>query len=156
MRNPSSGHDPVARARQLFLENRFYCAESVLLAVAEHAGIESDLIPAVATGFCSGLARTGGMCGALQGGIMALGMLHGRTDPDESPDDCYGRVQALILEFTDVYDSANCNMLLGCDLTTPEGREKFRQENLAEEKCAAITEEATRLVLRHSDVDRPG
>jgi len=37
------------RSRQLF-ESGYYCAESVLLAVAESQGIKSDLIPKIATG----------------------------------------------------------------------------------------------------------
>ena len=43
------------RSRELF-DSGFYCAESVLLAIAESQGIESDLIPRIATGFCSGIA----------------------------------------------------------------------------------------------------
>ncbi|HOO88447.1 MAG TPA: hypothetical protein PK442_12150, partial [Synergistales bacterium] len=37
-----------------------YCAESALLAVAEARGTRSELIPNIATGFCSGMARTCG------------------------------------------------------------------------------------------------
>jgi hypothetical protein len=50
------------RSLELFTSGYFY-AESVLLAIAESRGIQSDLIPRRATGFCSGIARTGGMCG---------------------------------------------------------------------------------------------
>ena len=50
----------------------------MLLSAAEHQGIESDLIPKIATGFCSGVAQTGGMCGAYSGAVMALSMVHGR------------------------------------------------------------------------------
>jgi dihydrofolate reductase len=38
----------------------------VLLAIAESQGIQPDLIPRIATGFCSGISRTGGMCGAVR------------------------------------------------------------------------------------------
>jgi len=55
------------KSRELF-DSGFYCAESVLLAIAGHKGIQSDLIPGIATGFCSGMSRTCGMCGAVTGG----------------------------------------------------------------------------------------
>jgi hypothetical protein len=40
----------------------FFSAESVLLAIAESQGIQSDFIPRIAIGFCSGLSRISGMC----------------------------------------------------------------------------------------------
>jgi len=62
----------------------FFCAESVLLAIAERRGIQSDLIPRIATGFCSGISRTGGLCGAVSGAIMGINLVAGRNSPSES------------------------------------------------------------------------
>jgi len=45
------------RSGELF-DSGFWCAESVLLAVAESKGIKSDIIPKIATGFCAGISRT--------------------------------------------------------------------------------------------------
>ncbi len=55
----------------------------MLLAVAESEGIQSDFIPKIATGFCGGVSRTCGMCGAVSGGIMAIGLFAGRNAPTE-------------------------------------------------------------------------
>jgi hypothetical protein len=49
-------HDVARRSRELF-ESGFLCAESVLLAVSEAEGVRSDLIPKIATGFCSGMDK---------------------------------------------------------------------------------------------------
>jgi C_GCAxxG_C_C family probable redox protein len=57
------------RSIELFTSG-YFCAESVLMAIAESQGIQSDLIPKIATGFCSGIARTGSICGAVCGAIM--------------------------------------------------------------------------------------
>ena len=65
------------RSRELF-NSGFYCAESVLMAIAESRGIRSDLIPRIATGFCSGMARTGGQCGAVSGAMMGISLATGR------------------------------------------------------------------------------
>ena len=70
------------RSLELF-QSGFFCAESVLLAIAESQGIQSDLIPRIATGFCSGISRTGGMCGAVSGAIMGIGLVAGRNSPAE-------------------------------------------------------------------------
>jgi len=140
------------RARNMFRNKEFLCAESVLLALAERAGVESELLPGIASGFCSGLARTSGMCGAVSGAVMALGMLHGRQAPGEPVDEIYGRVQALILEFCEVHESIHCRVLLGCDLGTPEGREAFQASNLGETRCERFIADAVRLALLHSDL----
>ena len=83
------------RSVELF-KSGFFCAESVLLAIAESQGIQSDLIPRIATGFCSGISRTGGICGAVSGAIMGINLLAGRNSPAESIEVSYALTQKLI------------------------------------------------------------
>ncbi|MBW8011897.1 MAG: C_GCAxxG_C_C family protein [Chloroflexi bacterium] len=95
------------RSIELF-KSGMYCAESVLKVVAEANVIESDLIPAIATGFCSGIARTGGLCGAVSGGILGLGLITGRNSPGESVEKNYTQVQELIKKFEEKFGDTNC------------------------------------------------
>jgi len=44
------------RGKKAF-ESGLYCAESVVSVIAEEEGIKSDIIPGIATGFCSGISR---------------------------------------------------------------------------------------------------
>src|SRR5512136_2225690 len=74
----------------------YFCAESVLQAIAEDLGIQSELIPKIASGFCSGIARTGGMCGAVSGAIMGINLAAGRSSPSESIEPSYALTQKLI------------------------------------------------------------
>ena len=116
------------------------------MAVAESQGIESDLLPKIATGFCSGLSRTGGPCGALTGAIMALNLLTGRSEPGASVDRNYALVNELIDQFEGKFGSTNCKQLTGVDLGTEEGQAKFREKNQIS-NCLDYAEEATRIVL---------
>jgi C_GCAxxG_C_C family probable redox protein len=134
------------RARQLF-ESGYYCAESILKAVAEAHGIESNIVPAIATGFCSGQARTCGQCGALSGAIMSVGMVIGRRSPEDTVDKTYEAVREVIAAFQGRYNSTGCEGLLGCDLGTQEGRDRFDSQNLREQ-CLNYTEEAAGIVIR--------
>ncbi len=136
----------VQRSKELF-ESGYYCAESVLLAIAEEKGFQSDLIPRIATGFCSGMARTCGVCGAVSGGIMSLSLLTGRSSPDESVEENYAAVQKLLSAFEGKFGSTNCKELIACDLGTREGQETFEANNLFEQ-CTRYTEEATRLTMQ--------
>ena len=116
------------------------------MAVAESQGIESDLIPKIATGFCSGLARTGGPCGALNGGILGLNLLTGRSKPGAPVDRNYALVRALIDQFESKFGSTHCKQLTGVDLGTAEGQAKFREKNQIV-NCLTYAEEVTRMVL---------
>ena len=100
------------------------------MAVAEAKGIESELIPKIATGFCSGLARTADLCGAVTGGILAINMMTGRTEPDQSVEENYELVRQLIERFKGEFGSINCKVLSECDLGTDAGQQKFKDDNI--------------------------
>ncbi len=129
------------RSGELFRQG-FCCAESVLQALAESRSIKSELIPKIATGLCGGIARTGGICGAVSGSVLALNILAGRSSPAESPDRNVRLVQALLRDFETKFGSTTCERLIGCRLDTPEGRRFFRENQVREKKCQRFTEEA--------------
>jgi C_GCAxxG_C_C family probable redox protein len=133
------------RSRELF-QSGFFCAESVLLAIAESKGIQSDLIPRIATGFCSGISRTGGMCGAVSGAIMGINLVAGRNSPAESLEVSYALIQKLISRFESHYGSVNCRQLIGCDLATEAGQSYFMENHLMD-SCLQYAEGATSMAL---------
>ncbi len=133
------------RSLELF-RSGFFCAESVLLAIAESQGIQSDLIPRIATGFCSGISRTGGMCGAVSGAIMGINLAAGRNSPAESLEISYTLTQELISRFERQFGSINCRQLIGCDLATEAGQRYFMENHLME-RCLQYAEDATRMAV---------
>lgn len=98
--------------------------------MAEQQGIQSDVIPKIATGFCSGLSRTGGMCGAVSGAVMGIGLAFGRAEPGGTPDLVYSAVRSFIERFEARYSSSSCLELTGVHLGTPEGQAAFREKNV--------------------------
>jgi C_GCAxxG_C_C family probable redox protein len=135
----------AARGRELF-DGSLYCAESVLQVVAEQQGISSPLIPRIATGFCSGLARTGGPCGAVTGAVMAMGLLSGRDGGTEEVLPCYEAVQRFLDRFQERFGAISCPGLIGVDLGTPEGRAAFEQQGL-HDRCRGFVEGAASMVI---------
>jgi C_GCAxxG_C_C family probable redox protein len=133
------------RSLELF-KSGYFCAESVLLAIAENQGIQSDLIPKIATGFCSGISRTGGMCGAVSGAIIGINLVAGRSSPSESVELSYALTQKLISHFERQYGTVNCRQLIGCDLATEEGQRYFLENHLLE-RCFQYAEDATRMAI---------
>ena len=114
--------------------------------MAESKNYQSELIPKIATGFCGGISRTCGMCGAVSGAIMTINLFYGRSVPDESVETSYIAVRKLIDMFESKFGSTNCKQLIGCDLGTEEGRHIFMSNNLIEQ-CRNYTEEATRMAM---------
>ena len=139
------GDQASERSMELFMSG-FFCAESVLLALAEHQGIQSDLIPKIATGFCSGISCTGGMCGALSGAIMGINLVVGRNSSSDSIALSYTLTQKLISQFEMQHGTVNCRQLIGCDLATEEGQ-RFYWENNRMERCLQYADEATRMAI---------
>ena len=139
--------DPVAKSGELF-ESGYMCAESVLMALCEHRGVESDLVPRAASGFCAGIGRTSGLCGAVAGAVMALGVFQGRNVPEDDKERIFSLTARLLAEFKSRYGSCNCTELLGCDLGTPEGREAFATKEMRKNTCVPLTQGATEIVVK--------
>jgi C_GCAxxG_C_C family probable redox protein len=102
----------------------------VLLALAEQQGIRSDVIPQIATGFCSGLSRTDGMCGAVSGAVMGIGLALGRSQPGMKTDPAYIAVGSFLERFESQFGSHSCLELTGVHLGTPEGQTAFREKDI--------------------------
>ncbi len=141
-------HNPekvASRSRELF-DQGYFCSESVLMALAETYGKNLSGMCDLMTGFGGGIARSGGMCGALSGGIAAIGMLFGRKDTTFSKDECYTLTYNLVKEFGRRFGSTSCSGVLGCDISTIEGAENFATQGLEETICARVTEESAGLL----------
>ena len=117
-----------------------------MLSVAESKNIQSEVIPKISSGFCGGIARTCGLCGAVSGAVMAIGLFYGRSAPDEPFNKSYIPVQKMINTFENKFGSTNCKVLIGLDLGTEEGVKKFLSENKIVQ-CKKFTEEATRMAM---------
>jgi len=132
----------------------YLCAESVVLGLAKAQKLESSALPAMATVFCSGMARTCGPCGALTGALLGLSLAFGRRGPGEKLDKAYAAAQQLVSEFEREFGARDCKDLLGCDIRTPEGVAKFESGHLYE-RCdvyvAKAAEIAARIISDHEE-----
>lgn len=70
-------------ARQLFNTKRANCAEAVFKAVHQLVGGPlPPMVSALLTPMGSGVAITGDICGAMVAGVMAMGLVYGRNEPE--------------------------------------------------------------------------
>ena len=138
----------VRKSAEESFASGLFCAESVVLAIAKAQGVESELLPKIATAFCSGMARSCGTCGALTGAIMGVSLVLGRSTSNESVQPAYTATQRLIQEFEKEFGGRDCHALLGgCDLNTPEGQAMFKEKKLGE-RCLRFTGKAAEIAAR--------
>lgn len=144
----SSAIPEVRKSAEESFASGLFCAESVVLAIAKAEGVESELLPKVATAFCSGMARTCGTCGALTGAVMGVSLALGRTTAKDSVQPSYTATQQLIHAFEKEFGSRDCQVLLdGCDLNTPDGQAMFKDQQLGQ-RCVQFTGKAAEIAAR--------
>ena len=136
------------RAAARFLGG-FNCAESILLTLAEHYGVNTAIVPKIATPFGGGIARTASICGCVTGAIMSIGAKYGRTQSSEDRAKAYSAATSFMNAFEKRFGSSICYDLIGCDFRTPEGRRRF--EELKERRCVNFVKGAIEIVLGIED-----
>ena len=98
------------------------------------------------TGFCGGMSRTGELCGALTGGIAAIGLLHGRDQVDDDKTRCYTPCYQPTKQFETHCGSRNCARVNPLDISTTAGTKRFMQEKMGEKICPEIAVQTTEIV----------
>jgi C_GCAxxG_C_C family probable redox protein len=117
----------------------YNCAQAVLYAYGPDLGLDAETALKVATGFGGGMGARGETCGAVTGGILALGLKFGRGDQQDRSvaQVAYQKTRDLMAAFERAQGSCCCRTLLGgIDLRTPEGMQQFKDQDLHRKVCA--------------------
>jgi C_GCAxxG_C_C family probable redox protein len=135
--------DKSEEASKTFRET-FNCAQAVLSAFGPELGLERKTALKVAAAFGGGLARMGETCGAVTGALMAIGLKHGKTMPeDKVAQEATQRMSEMFLErFKSMNYSVLCRELLGCEVGTEEGMKFLKENNLRERLCTGFIADA--------------
>jgi len=142
--NPSNSLSETATKH---FKEGYNCSQSVLLTMAEYWKCKDELIPKMATAFGGGMARCGSACGALTGGLMAIGIKYGTNEPSsEKAAHAYELAETFYRRFQKQNGSTICRELLGLDLSDTEQRKKAREENLFNKKCPAFIKSAIEIL----------
>ncbi|MCP3926923.1 MAG: hypothetical protein GY714_30565 [Desulfobacterales bacterium] len=143
--------EKIKDSAKLNFKSGLNCAESVFKAILDN--LEHDFpeeTVALATGFGGGFGLTGNNCGALAGGIMAIGLIHGRKNPldgefKDRVDKLYGNpglyrfFNGLPNKFIEKYGSINCYKL-NEDYNEWFDRDRFKN-------CMSIVIETTEMAV---------
>jgi C_GCAxxG_C_C family probable redox protein len=128
--------DPIQTANDRFAQG-LNCAQSVLSAFAEQAGISEESALLLASPFGGGIARQGQVCGALTGALMVLGLQRGNSTP-EGKEETYRLSEEFMQAFKKRHGSTLCRDLTGFDISTPERLQVAREQNAFTRICPAL------------------
>ena len=106
--------DIEQKAFDLYQSGKFHCAESIASVIVEaYTGRSGPEVSKAAAGFMGGMGRSHQeTCGALTGGIIAIGCLYGRTRPGEDIDEVAALAAEFRSRFMDKFGSTTCETLL--------------------------------------------
>ncbi|MCP5103858.1 MAG: C_GCAxxG_C_C family protein [bacterium] len=125
-------------------EEGFCCSQAVLVTYAEHWNLDPDVFLKIADAFGAGIGGMAATCGAVTGAIMAIGLKHGRTHPDD--DDAKHKTRTLVKEFVKQFKerrgTLECKHLLDIDISVPEGMQLAEEKGLFDTFCPKLIEDA--------------
>ena len=99
----------------------YFCCEALMAAIRDNFQLDVPKeVIAMASGMAVGAGRSGCMCGALNGGILALGMFFGRTEPKGPQDPQVNKCMAVTHELHDWFKEANGKNAICCRVLTRE------------------------------------
>jgi len=128
------------RAENLYRDGDYLCSEAVFTVINDYLG--QPLPPEsvkIASGFPVGMGTAGCTCGALSGGIMALGLKFGRTQPKAEMPEMFRVSKELHDEFKTKFHSTCCRVLI-------KNFEFGDSEHI--KQCIYITGQATEMVMK--------
>jgi len=105
----------------------------------------------IACGFGAGMARKEEVCGAITGGILVLGLRHGRGGNDDrsAMELTYLKTRELMDLFSRKHGTFICRELLnGCELTTEEGQKYFKENELLKKTCTPCVQSVVEILER--------
>ena len=97
-----------------YFDSGFCCSEALSKAIIEHFSTDPQSFQVkVASAFCGGIGKSlEDVCGALAGGIIAIGHLHGRSKQNDDIGDACRIASEFRRQFIEEFGSTNCGTIL--------------------------------------------
>jgi len=127
----------VQQAAEKSFKNGYYCCEALMDAIRNEFKLDvPDQVIAMASGMAVGIGKSGCCCGALNGGILALGMIFGRTEQNGPTNPKSVNCMKLSNELHDWFKTANGKNAICCRVLT---REFDKGKGEHKEQCIFFT-----------------
>jgi C_GCAxxG_C_C family probable redox protein len=128
----------------------YACSQAILCTFGESLGIDHTTALKVSAAFAGGM-RVGGMCGAVTGAIMVIGLKYcsPQCDTIAGRKTAYECARRFYSEFLKHNPSLFCKDLLGVDLGTPAGQSSAESQGLFRTRCPGFVKDAAEILEKH-------
>jgi hypothetical protein len=127
----------VAKDAEELYRGGYFCCEALMCAIRDNFELDvPDAVIAMSSGMSVGAGRSGCMCGALNGGILALGMFFGRTEQKGPNDPKVQKCMSLSNELHQFFKTENGKNSACCRVLT---REFDMSKGEHKEQCIGYT-----------------
>lgn len=134
----------VLASEALCLFRKFNCAQSSFVPFAKHFGLNPEIAFKITTPFGGGIAKSGQVCGAVSGAIMAIGLAHGTITGEKAEKDaCHEIVQTFIKRFLIAHGEITCPELLAINEETNKNEAgHVNTRGALQNHCSVFVEDA--------------
>ncbi|MCD6400990.1 MAG: C-GCAxxG-C-C family protein [Anaerolineales bacterium] len=132
----------VAQAYFLRDDNLYGCAETTFIALKQAFSLPNPEDTSIAMVLNGGVAYGGGICGAISGAALAVGMLAGKRIKDHNQAKRTARriIARYMDEFKDKHHSVNCRDLIKLDIRDQKQHDQFIDSGIWRTVCMSQIE----------------
>jgi C_GCAxxG_C_C family probable redox protein len=125
----------INNAVNKFLQG-YACSQAIVSEYCELFNLDREAALGLAAGFAGGM-RFGKTCGAVTGAYMVLGLKYSaqNCEKPEGRKNVYNAIRDFTKRFEEIHGSTSCDALIGCNISTPEGMQKAKEEKLFQTIC---------------------
>lgn len=138
------------QALSLF-KSGYNCAQSILVAFANEAGVDDEMAFSMASGLGGGVGRTQNICGAINAGAIVLGLKYGKHEPSDlrSKDWVAVQVGNFIKECRQELGDTQCSEILKFDINDRKQKEEAEELGRFSKVCNNIVATVARILTQH-------
>jgi C_GCAxxG_C_C family probable redox protein len=124
-----------------------HCSQLVAGEMADKLGYDRELMMRLAAPFGGGMF-CGETCGAVAGGIMAIGMKYGHCKPRDTAQNelCVKKTGEFLARFTELHGATRCRDILGYDLSEEGALQKAFAAGRIKEVCPGFVLDALEIL----------
>jgi len=132
-------NERVKQASEYF-ESGLYCSQAIFGAFCERYGLDKEVAFKISCGLNSGV-MCADICGAVSGAVLIIGLKYGDANAN-----CNQKTEEFIESFKEKSGNVICRNLLGCDISTPDGKDKAANQNLFKTICMDMVISAAQIL----------
>ncbi len=125
----------------------YKCSQVVLEAFCNEFDLNPDIARKITIPLAGG-SGIGGLCGAVSGALLVIGLKYGFTNPGDPVKTriVIEKNREFVEKFKAIHSEINCNKLINLDVFSEKGAQEFVENNIKEIVCSKFVGDAVEIL----------